>query len=258
MAGYYNNMSALINKIERRLEILPLTPHLPEYLSKDKWADVIIEDSLDTFSRFYPKKITFNVNPQTAPMKDGWYYIDLDLLGGQKVLGVGDIDWSSYSYGLSSLGSQFTYGVPNFGISSMYNSDQIQMLSMQTDYASMFNNNIYPELEYPNKLRIVAIGNKIVDLGNFNIVIYVKHPDHLCTIAPTKMETFEQLAMADVATFLFGNLKYWDGFETVMASLDLKLSKLEEEAGKRESVVEKLEQSYISAGNEAIPFFIVD
>ena len=42
MDGYSNNMTLLLNKIERRLGTQPL--HLPEHLQKDKWGDVIIED----------------------------------------------------------------------------------------------------------------------------------------------------------------------------------------------------------------------
>ena len=59
-----------------------------------------------------------------------------------------------------------------------------------------------------------------------------------------------------MATFRYNNLKYWDGLETVFSTLDLKMSNLENEASKRESVVEDLKNSYISAGNEAIPYII--
>ena len=44
MAGYANNMSKLLDKIEWRLGTKPL--NLPEDISKDKWADVIKEDTL--------------------------------------------------------------------------------------------------------------------------------------------------------------------------------------------------------------------
>ena len=36
-----NDMTLLLNKIERRLGLLPLIPHLPEFAKKDKWADII-------------------------------------------------------------------------------------------------------------------------------------------------------------------------------------------------------------------------
>ena len=40
MAGYANNMSKLLDKIEWRLGTKPL--YLPEDISKDKWAEVFM------------------------------------------------------------------------------------------------------------------------------------------------------------------------------------------------------------------------
>jgi hypothetical protein len=70
------------------------------------------------------------------------------------------------------------------------------------------------------------------------------------------MEKFEQLAQADIAGFLFNNLKYWDGFETIFSTVDLKLSYLESEYGKRDNVLEYLESNYVSANNKAIPLIM--
>ena len=78
----------------------------------------------------------------------------------------------------------------------------------------------------------------------------------MVSIAPTAMEKFEQLCQADIALFLSNNLKYWDGLETVFATIDLKLSSLESEAGKRDNIIDYLEQSYVSAGNKAIPLIM--
>jgi hypothetical protein len=76
------------------------------------------------------------------------------------------------------------------------------------------------------------------------------------TIEPTKMETFEQLAEADVANFLYQNLKYYEGLETVYASIDMKLSDLQDKASKRDDIVSKLEESYVSASNKNQPLMI--
>jgi hypothetical protein len=76
------------------------------------------------------------------------------------------------------------------------------------------------------------------------------------SIPPTAMEKFEQLAQADVAGFLVNNLKYWDNFETIFSTTDLKLANLETEYGKRDSVIDYLESNYVSAGNKAIPLIM--
>jgi hypothetical protein len=68
------------------------------------------------------------------------------------------------------------------------------------------------------------------------------------------MEIFEKLAQSDVARFLYMNLRYFDGFETAYVNIDLKLSELQDEAGKREQIVEELENSYVSTSNDNIPY----
>ena len=67
------------------------------------------------------------------------------------------------------------------------------------------------------------------------------------------METFEELAIADVAGYLYEFLKYFDGMETVYASIDLKLSEWESKASKREEIVNEIKESYVSAGNKNQP-----
>ncbi len=256
MAGYQNNMSKLIDKIEWRLGLIPLTKHLPEEFGKNAWATVIKEDSLLTYSRYVPRRFSFKVTPQTAPKKGPWYYIDEDYVGSQSILGVGDIDWTKFGNRSIGLAQTFGYGTIDAGLAANYTIDDIMGMKQRADYASMFSNQIIPEFEAPNKIRLVAAGNYDVNIGEFNIILYLKHLDSLTSIPPTAMEKFEQLAQADVAGFLVNNLKYWDGFETVFSTIDLKMNNLESEWGKRESVIDYLEQNYVSANNRAIPLIM--
>ena len=73
------------------------------------------------------------------------------------------------------------------------------------------------------------------------------------TISPTKMEIFEQLAIADVASYLYQELKYYNDLETVFASVNLRLETLEEKANSRNEIVEKLSENYVSAANKNQP-----
>lgn len=257
--SYHNNMSALITKIERRLGLIPLTPYLPDEYNKEKWAEIIKDDSLVTFSRYYHKKQRFKVTRQTAPKKNGWRYIDESYIGNQQIIGCGDIDWSDFSSANSmALSQQFGYGMTGLGgMATNLSLGAISDIINATNYASMFSNMVIPVFEEPNKLKLIAVGNNDVDIGDFVIYLYVKHADDLTTISPTKMETFDALAQADVANFLYENLKYWDGLETVLSNADLKLARLQEEASKRENIVEELKNSYVSAGNDAIPIMMV-
>ena len=256
MPGYQNNISNLIDKIERRLGLIPLTPHLPEQFNKNAWGDVIKDDSLLTYSRYIPRKISFKVNQNTAPQKNGWYYINEDYVGNVPILGVGDIDWTKFGNQSVGLAQTFGYGVPDAGMASNFTISDIMGMKNRSDFASLFSTQVIPEFEPPNRLRLVTAGNYNVSVGDFNIIIYTKHLDSLVSIPATAMAKFEQLCQADIAYFLNANLKYWDGLETVFATIDLKLSYLEQEASKRDTIIDYLESNYLSANNRAVPLIM--
>lgn len=256
MAGYQNNMSKLIDKIEWRLGLLPLTKHLPEEYGKNAWANIIKEDSLLTYSRYCPRKFSFKMTEQSAPKRGGWYYIDEDYIGEQTILGVGDIDWTKFGNRSIGLAQTFGYGTIDAGLAANFTIDDIMGMKNRADYASLFSNQIIPEFEPPNRVRLVATGNYDVNIGEFNIILLLKHLDSLTSIPATAMEKFEQLAQADVAGFLFNNLKYWDSLETVFNTIDLKMSNIENEYGKRDNVIEYLENNYVNANNKSIPMIM--
>ena len=255
-----NNISDLINKIERRLGLIPLTPHLPKELNKEAWADVIKTDTLVTFSRYFPQKVRFVVNDESCNKvyenKKWVYYIKDEYLGGAKLLGVIDIDWQDTSGDNLGVGQTAGYGyyIPNYGgMESTF--DAFLSSQMSADVASLYNNQIYVDFQYPNKLSITRAGDVDVNLKSFVVNLLVQH-SNLTTISPTKMEIFEQLAQADIANFLYSNLKYYDNLDTAYIQLDLKLSELEQEGNKRQEIMDKIEQSYVSASNDSIPYIM--
>ena len=193
---------------------------------------------------------------RTAPKKDGWYYIDEEFIGNQIILGVGDIDWTKFANRSIGLAQTFGYGTIDAGLAANYTINDIMGMKQRADYASMFSNQIIPEFEPPNRVRLVATGNYDVNIGDFNIILLLKHLDSLTSIPATAMEKFEQLAQADIAGFLLNNLKYWDNFETVFSTIDLKMSNLESEYSKRDNVIEYLESNYVSANNKSMPLIM--
>ena len=260
MSGPVNDMSVLLNKIERRLGLTTLVPHLPEGLNKKAWASVIEEDTMVTFSRYFPQRVRFVVNEDTCYKKREnnklYYYIKDECLNGVKLLGVRDIDWQDTSMDNLSIGQTAGYGyyTPTYGgFSDTLNS--FVTFQNAADTNSLYNNQIFVEFTYPNKLWIGRAGNIEVNLNNFVVELLVQHTN-LQTISPTMMEVFESLAQADIAKFLYMNLRYYDGLETVYVSIDLKLNELQDEASKRDSVVDTLKESYVSASNDAIPYII--
>lgn len=247
-----NKMTNLLNKIERRLgtDIL----NLPEQLAKDKWHTIIEEDTIPTFSRYLPNTIKVLVNTKEID-DDGYSWVDTDLPDSIKILGIRDIDW--HAFGVINGGARTPAG---FGIydmfSSAYGIDEIGLLQGRADVLSLYNTTIYPEFKYPNKVRFsTAAGVAAINFqyDSVPLTLFVEHSPDLSTIAPTKMELFENLATADVASYLYEKLKYFDNLETVFANVDIKIDSLKERADKREEYVNELKDGYVSAANSNQP-----
>lgn len=247
-----NRMTVLLDKIERRLGTKPL--NLPDFLKKDQWAtEVLIPDTITTFSRYFPNLMTISID--TSQTREGYYLIDENVCESVDILGIRDINWSQF--GKSAANSQQGMGYGSYDMySSSYNMEDASLLQMRADHSSLFSNGIYLDFKPPNMLKLTSVMGVDIskNMSSFPIDILIKHSDNLMTIAPTKMEAFENLAISDVAVFLFQFLKHFDGLETVFASVDLKLSYLEEKANRRDEYVQDLQDGYISAANENQPF----
>lgn len=241
-----NQMTLLLNKIQRRLGLITL--QLPDEIGKDTWHTIIEEDTLPTFSRYFPYRITTIIDNTCE--KDGFFFIDKDVPEGCKILGVKDIDWAAYR-----VDPRFDrYGI-NFStydfISRDYGIDDVAFSQMSADYLSLFNLGIYIEFDYPNKIRLVSVnGSPVSRYRPFPLQIFIEHPSNLMTISPTMMESFEQLAQADIATFLYQQLKYYDNQDTVYMQLDLKLETLQEWANKRDDIIRQLDEAHTTTANE--------
>ena len=266
MSANANDMTLLLNKIERRLGLLMLTPHLPEQLNKEAWADVVKTDTMVTFSQFFPMRMRYICDDHTIVKKDGWFYLKDEIIGNNKVLGVQDIDWQTMGCDNLSMASMANYGYPEiygygyYGMSSLY-ADQAIGTALNASLTSVFTagNTIYVETDEgnPMKFRLAGISGHNLNLKTFVIWVEMEHKD-LATISPTKRTTFEALAQADIANFLCENLKYVDGLETIYAQIDLKLDRLRDDANKRDSIIEELKNSYVSFSNNSQPLICVN
>ena len=241
-----NKMSDLCDKIERRLGTKPLT--LPEPIAKDTWPDIIIHDSIDTFSRYFPRKITIVLTDDMK--KDGWYYIDAKLPDNIEIIGIQDIDWSTFANDYIGAAQNAGYGyVDNIATTGLIGTSDILQLQGIANFESFYNNGIFLEEELPNKVRFKTANNAIINVDNYPLNVFVKHAPNLMTISQTMMETFEKLAMADVATAIFEYLKYYDGTDTIFASVDFKLGSIEDKAKMRDDVVQELKDAYVNPAN---------
>ena len=248
-----NSMTLLLNKIERRLGTQQL--NLPDYMSKNVWAkEVICNDTLDTFSRYLPNKMPYVLGPEKK--KNDYYLIDESICNNVQILGVGDIDWHAWSAHYPGLlyGGVNSYDMMTSGVDFETFTD----IQMMADHVSAFSNGIYLEFVPPNKIKlnIIISSSFLTNYQTIPINLFVKHADNLKTIPPTQMELFERLAISDVATFLYEQLKMYDNLETTYSNIDLKLSSLEEKSRDRQQIIEYLESNYVSAANRNQPVLL--
>lgn len=255
--AYSNSMTSLLNKLERRLGTALL--NLPEKINKQAWAEIIIEDTLTTFSRYYPHVIPYTVNAlrDASPKREGFYHINEDLIPGDvKIYGVRDVNlrklMSNSIHGGEEGQGVFLPIYDQYSFSPM----DIMQAQVNADLVSLMNTGIFPEYVHPHMIVIRgSLDNKIV-IPSFTIELLVKHAESLHTISPTMMETFEKLALLDIKMFLWGALKHFDNLETVFGTINLKVDDWSSAEGDRESMLEKLDDLYISPDNSAHPVLV--
>ncbi len=253
MVGHNNNqMTLLLNRIERQLglSVLPL----PDGLKKDDWARIIVEDTIPTFSQYFPYEVITLVDPKLC--KDGYAFIDQDLPEGARILGVRDISWESYRtdprldrYGMNVFSQDF--------LAKEYAVDDVALTVTGNDLMSLFNLGIYIEFLYPNKIKLVSVnGFPISQCRPFPLKVLIEHLPNLASLSPTYMETFTKLAKADVALAIYNVLKYYDNMDTAYANLSLQLDTIQEAANSRPDIIRELDEAHVSTANEHSPMIM--
>lgn len=247
-----NNMTRLINRIEIRLGTKKL--NLPKECSKDKWVDIVKEMTIPIYSSYFPHKIKYKVVPSRDYNKKlNCYMIDEDIIPGDiKILGIVDYVFKSTS---NAANNAYTaYGQYDF-FTNAYNIEDIGLAQCAADLVSLVNNGIFVEYQDPHMIKVTnSIDTDLVKhTPEFEVELFIEHSDSLATIEPTKIVAFENLAMADIATFLYGELKYFDNLETVFGNIDIKLSDIQNIAEKRDEYIGALQDAYVGPSNKNMP-----
>lgn len=246
---FNNSLEKLLKKIEIRLGLTMIIDHLPDQLQKTKWVEIIDLFVLDTFSRYFPNKVRIYLNNNDK--KDGYYLIDEDKIGNVEIIGIRDIGWDDIEHNniMPSAGNYDMY-------SSHYDPEDFMATQLAADYKSLFSFGLYPEFKKPNMVKISGNGNMPVCLNTFPLDVFIKHKINLSSIEPTKMEIFEDLATAHIAKFLYDNLKYFEGEETIFGNIELRVEDFQSEASKLDQIVDIMQSNYVSFSNEFQPMIL--
>lgn len=253
--GLVNKQSQLLDLISHRLGTEQL--RLPDNLNKDVWFDkVISRETLNTFSRFFPYEMTYYLSADRR--KGPYYLIDENVCPSVNIIGIGDIDWAILSKNMPAFGfgSGF-YSTFDFFLNGL-DVEGIAMQQQMVDHASIFKAGIYVEFKAPNMVRLRSnLSNNMLEmLKSIPIHLYVTHSPNLMTIEPTKMEIFEQLAVCDVAIYLYNQLKYYNNINTTYATSELQIDILQDYANRRDDVVQQLRDGYVSFANKYQPMIL--
>jgi hypothetical protein len=188
--------------------------------------------------------------------KGNHWLIDEDICSSVEIIGAGDIDWRTWSRTYPGLNYQ---GVNNFDMSTAgYDFETVCDVQMLADHLSSFSLGIYVTYEAPNRLYLNASIN-VAFMPMFQkvpIFLYVTHAKNLSTIRPSMLNTFTDLAEADVCNYILNKIDMYNNMETAYSTIDLNLASIEEWARQREQIVQKLETSYVSAANRNQPIML--
>ena len=249
--AFTNNMNNLIMKIEHNLGTAPLV--LPKELDKDSWVEVIKNITIPYFSRYFPNKIRYNINSST--IYEGFHLIDEDLIQGDvKIIGVRDIAFEALALEGANSYSCTRYGIYDT-LNTSFSVEDVAMGQMFANTRSLFDMGLYIDFVEPNKIKITnCTGNPVnYSMQKFPIDLLIEHAPNLMTIPVTQMNMVEKIATCDIATHLWGTLKYYDHIPTTFGEIDLKMTDIEEWKGRKQDIEQELNEGYVSAANKNQP-----
>jgi hypothetical protein len=240
------NMSKLITRIKMALGIymFPLPFENPEEMLKD----VILTQSLTTFSQYFPHKIqTFislaEMERVSSTATEVTFKMPKHLLNE-------DIIAITKLYPTTGADPNIYYG----GISQIFNGSDLCQSAMLAQANFDLNSVLTPPFTFnfvhPHFLTIYN-WSSYTDI--LKIEIAYKHSDNLATIKPTMEQAFYDLALLDCKAFLYNNLKFYNEISTTHGNINLRI----DEWSNAESEKKDLINNWISTYHLELDAFLV-
>ena len=96
---------------------------------------------------------------------------------------------------------------------------------------------------------IVELFPKALQYSQINIECKCVHHTHLRTIPPTAREILRELFLSDLAIDVLSVRQYFQNIQSVFGEINLNLDRLQQQAEKREQIIEKLEQKQFKSAH---------
>lgn len=218
------NPSTVLRHIHMKLG----TAYRPIPLTDEDIMEIIFQESLYTFSNFYPFKynLTFNGSENVVPGQMGMYRIPIQDKG-LEILGISKL-WRSEGYYTGEL-------YPNYCTNDFFE------LQIATDFSSA--------VQVPDTFRFIE--PNVVEIFpksriNYQLMVELKciHPQHLGTIPLSLREEFFKLCVLDVKIALWNILKNYDQLSTAFGQINLRIEDFEQAETERRELLELWRQQY--------------
>ena len=222
------NPTMVLKYIKRKLG----ASRRPLPMTDEEIMDTVFEETLLTFSNYYPYMFPFIVQTDTAKVDgyEGVYFInvgdDMSIIGVSKI---------------------FRTEARMNNIPRNYVADGSMMdMQLMTDIRSATQIPETFKFIAPNKVEVFP---KYIRDSNFMLELKLVHPRHLATIPLNLREQFLKLAEYDVKIALYSIMKHDSNLNTAFGSIDLKLEDLENAEDKRDALLELWDTKYIKEPN---------
>lgn len=243
--------NSILNKCKRLLGVKTFV--LP--FTDAELLDILYEDTLPTFSRFFPRYAKLKMDLSKMRIAD---YSTLDrkrsISSGSRAY---HIDISSYGSDLAivdiedikNLNTQVSnFGTPNAIVSNGY--DMLLGAFAQASLESMI---CVPPIyfyEAPDKLVIEELGN----LSETDVVItfLLVHAYDLSTIKITYMDKLKEMYMLDLKISLYEVLKHSDKIDTTFGQIDLKIDDWQSAYDQRKELENTWENEFLAHRRKTI------
>lgn len=232
------NINTVIKRIKRDIGIYGIA--LPVDNLDQLILDILEDTTLPVFSLYNPLEEIQHVDVSCLihdnRMADGSdiYIIPDSLLYSRKLLYVKRI-----SYDESYLRSNY---FPNHEVmTGLSGLGDLLSANIAKNIIDQTVNSITFKYIHPRKLLIYDA------LVSSKLTIYMcfQHDKSFASIAPTAEESFYQLALLDVKAGLYPTIKHFDGIETSLGRIELKIDDWQSAADARKELISNWDESYL-------------
>lgn len=236
IGGVFNNVSDFLTSIKMDLGIYGLA--LPIEDENKAFMDVIKLKTIPIYSTFQPKEFTFSIDTNNLQcLESGYlrsrYLIPTQMFPEQRIISIINVNPKS---NLAGIG----YATP------IYNADvSVYQGLMNTQVGADLISAISPsftwEFRSPDEMVLYNLSSV---LGEIEITLGLTHVPNLTTIKPSQWESFYELAILDIKSFLYNTIKHYDELPSAYATIQMKIDDWQEAPNARKDLIEQWKDVY--------------